>query len=210
MCIFQFLPQKWRKPGFLPESALVHARNASTSPFMCVDFIFEVSLIISLLLLVQKNFLCEQISKTRFCNYLTIAGSYDVSDGRFGIYAKSYTYMRIFDEKYHFWCEPCWKVCFGQKHTSAVPEQQNRFRKKSTVPQQNSCSEVRTVLRNLVLVSYAPLHSHLNFPQKSFLLGKAVVVNARRNTFADFLHDSGWKTVQLDQDKCMVPDDSVA
>ena len=86
---------------------LAHATNVGTSPFICVDFIFEVSLIISLVLLVQKNFLHEQISKTHFYNYLTIAGSYDVSDGRFGIYAKSYTYMHIFDEKYHFWCELC-------------------------------------------------------------------------------------------------------
>ena len=43
------------------------------------------------------------------------------------------------------------KSIFGRKHTSAVPEQHNRFRQKPTIPQKNSCSEVPTVYRNLVV-----------------------------------------------------------
>ena len=49
-----------------------------------------------------------------------------------------------------FWVSYAEKSIFGRKHTSAVPEQHNRFRDKPTIPQKNSCSKVPTVFRNLV------------------------------------------------------------
>ena len=99
------------------------------SPILCVDFIFEVTLVISLLPTEQKTASGGQKSKQVFSTYLKVAGAYAFSESRFGIYAKSCVYSDFFgmndDFLWNLGPESCFwlKSCFCVSRTAkTVPD----------------------------------------------------------------------------------------
>ena len=99
----------------LAHSMLTNFFLRCSSPILCVDFIFEISLFISLLPTEQKNCLREAKLKTCFLTYLLIPMSYAVFDHIFGIYAQSYVYMEVFGINMGFYGDLEIKSCFWSK-----------------------------------------------------------------------------------------------
>ena len=99
-------------------------------PFVCVEFISEVGLVMSPLPTDQKTASGRQKWTQGFDSCLTIAWSYGVFDSKFGIYVKSYVYRGVFGIFINFYGElgskSClWpKSCFCYSRTAAsVPDQ---------------------------------------------------------------------------------------
>ena len=119
-------------------------------PIVCVDFIFEVSSVIPPLPTEKKNFRWQQTWKSVFQEYLNIASTHEFSDCRFGIYAKSWVYMKFFTIMALFW----WKLsadpvfapktgfCCSWTAKSGLRSTDHRFEKfrvESIYPQEESC-----------------------------------------------------------------------
>ena len=128
--LFQFWVKIQREPLVCRAKALKELIQPIPSPFICVDFISEVSLFISPLPTEQKTASGRQKWKPVFESYLKIAGSHGVFDSRFGIYVIRYVYMDVFVIIIDLYGELETNHVFGRNPFFAVCEQHATVRKK--------------------------------------------------------------------------------
>ena len=113
--IFDFRAWSCFEPLACNVTGAIWAVTLFPSPFIYADFIFELSLLISLLPTERKNFPWAQKWKPGIQVYLKIPVSYAFSDARFGIYAKSCVYSKVFGIIALFWRKVSTRSCFWAK-----------------------------------------------------------------------------------------------